>query len=84
MAKEKDENASFKELAQMSPKQRSVRTYKKQVYSCLQSLNQAIREAKKAGVDIGNVAELDCSIYFDAVRQNEKLEYVGLGKYMGR
>lgn len=84
MAKDKDENASFKDLAQMSPEQRATRTYKKQVYSCLQSLHRAIHEAKKAGIDIGNVAELDCSIYFDAVRQSEKLEYVGIGSYTGR
>lgn len=86
MAKDKDDNesTSFKDVAQMSPEQRATRTYKKQVYNGLVSLHKAIHEAKQAGVNIGNVVDLDCSIYFDAVRQNEKLEYVSMGKYMGR
>ncbi len=84
MAKEQEEKTSFKDVAQMTPEQRAARTHKKSVYSCLQSLHRAIHDAKKAGINIGNVAELDCTLYFDAVRQNEKFDRVGIGSYTGR
>ena len=84
MAKEKEEKSSFADVAAMSPEQRSVRTHKKHVYSCLLALHKAIWDAKKAGVDIGNVKDLDCSLYFDAVRVSEKFDRVGMGSYTGR
>ncbi len=84
MAKDKEEKSGFAEVAQMSPEQRAERTHKKAVWNSLVALNQAIHEAKKAGVNIGNVAELDCAKYFDAVRQNEKLDRVSKGPYEGR
>lgn len=78
--KENDES----DITKMTPKQRADRTYKKHVYSCLLALHRAIHDAKKAGVNIGNVADLDCTQYFDAVRISEKLTYEGTAKYMGR
>jgi len=84
MAKEKEEKSSFSEVAQMSPEQRAERTHKKCVWNGLVNLQRAIHEAKKAGVKIGTVADLDCSQYFEAVRTNEKLDRVGMGAYTGR
>ena len=78
--KEKEET----DITKMTPAQRSERTFKKHVYSCLLALNKAIYDAQKAGVNIGKAAEIDCSLYFDAVRISEKLTLESVGKYMGR
>lgn len=84
MAKEKEEKTSFADVAAMSPEQRAIRTHKKCIWNCLVALNRAIWEAKKAGVNIGTVADLDCTQYYAAVQQNEKLDRVGMGSYTGR
>ena len=84
MAKDKEEKSSFAEVAAMSPEQRAERTHKKAVWNCLVNLQRSIVEAKRAGVNIGLVADLDCAQYFEAVRTNEKFERVGMGNYTGR
>ncbi len=84
MAKEKEEKSSFAEVAAMSPDQRAERTHKKRVWNALVALSTAIYDAKKAGIGIGKVADLDVTPYFEAVRTKEKLDVVGIGGYTGR
>ena len=84
MKVKEEKGSDFATVAQLSAEERAERTHKKHIWYLMTELNRAIYDAKKAGIKIGKVEELDLTPYFDDVRIKEAFQVVGIGGYMGR